>query len=517
MNAFIQTADLARELTTFFLALALGLVAIVLIRRTWTWTRGRDTGDGVRKLQAEPVLRVGGLALYIVFLFAYLISSRTEVPGGLSIVGLPFLILGTTMFLLGFLDDLFGLPALLRMLVQIGVGVAAYLCDMRIDILSHPLGGEGIEMGGFGLVLTVIWFVSIPNLINLVDGMDGLAGGIALFLCLTLATLGGISGNAELLILNIALVGGIVAFLAFNLPPAKIYMGDGGAYLLGFVIAGASLLTSNKGSIFGSLLVVVVALGFPILDTLLAILRRGLSGLPVMRPDARHLHHRLLTLGFSKRSILFVLYGLCAGLSLLGLSIFLSSGYTLPVVGMIVTIGLIQGLRFIGLPHNLSEARKVMRDIVAARKDVRYAHLLSQVLEHDLERFTKAEDFWGALSGFLSRLGITPVVTPLRSGNRGEGKCLVILEIDPSTIWVLSCPRPEGSRRQWERVVRCFYPVIIGGKARWEGQLPEFLGFMTVTPGSNLQELEEELNADVIIGTEFDEDSLRNQSLSEAG
>ena len=153
MNAFIQTADLARELTTFFLALALGLVAIVLIRRLWTWNRGRDTGDGVRKLQSEPVLRVGGLALYVVFLFAYLISSRTEVPGGLSIVGLPFLILGTTMFLLGFLDDLFGLPALLRMLIQIGVGVAAYLCDMRIDILSHPLGGESIEMGGFGLSL----------------------------------------------------------------------------------------------------------------------------------------------------------------------------------------------------------------------------------------------------------------------------------------------------------------------------------------------------------------------------
>lgn len=514
MNAFIQTANLARELSVFFLALVIGLTAIILLRHFWTWNRGRDRGDGVRKLQAEPVLRVGGLALYAVFLFGVFVSRYFDSTGEAAIIGPSFLILGTTMFLLGFVDDLFGLPALLRMLVQIAVGIAAYLCEMRIDLVSNPLGGGSIEMGGFGLILTVIWFVSIPNLINLVDGMDGLAGGIALFLCLTLATLGGIAGNGELLILNIALVGGIVAFLAFNLPPAKIYMGDGGAYLLGFVIAGVSLLTSNKGSVFGSLLVVIVALGFPILDTLFAILRRGLSGLPVMRPDARHLHHRLLTLGFSKRSILFILYGLFAGLSLLGLSIFLTSGYTLPVVGMIVTIGLIQGLRFLGLPHNLSEARKVMRDIVAARKDVRYAHVMSQVLEHDLERFSEPEDFWAAVGEFLARLGITPVVAPLDTAARREGRCLVIVEIDSSTIWVLGCPRPEGTRRQWDRVVRCFYPVIVGGKARWDEGLPESLGFMTVSPGSNIKKLEDELNADVVIVSEFEENSSENEEFT---
>ncbi len=94
-------------------------------------------------------------------------------------------------------------------------------------------------------------------------------------------------------------------------------------------------------------------LGFPILDTTLAMLRRGLSGLPLMRADALHLHHRLQTLGFSKRNILFVLYGIFAGLSLLGLSVFLSAGYTLPIVGMVATIGIIQGFRFLGC-HTIS-------------------------------------------------------------------------------------------------------------------------------------------------------------------
>lgn len=477
MNALLQPLGVFREAGVFLFSLFLGLVAIVTIRRFWTWHRGLDAGDGVRKLQKEPVLRVGGLVLYIVFVSAFAFSKTPEEGGQVSLLGIPFFLLATAMFILGFVDDLFGLPAILRLAVQIAVGVTAYQCGMRIDIISHPLEGGGIETGGFGLILTVIWFVAIPNLINLVDGMDGLAGGIALFLCITLATVGGMAGNSELLLLNVALSGGILAFLAFNLPPAKIYMGDGGAYLLGFIIAGASLLSSNKGSIFGPLLVVMIALGFPILDTAFAMVRRGLSGLPMMRPDALHLHHRLITLGFSKRNILFALYGIFAGLSLLGLSVFVSRGYTLPVVGMVLVIGVLQGLRFIGLPHNLREMKQVLDDVVSARKDVRYAYCMSQVLEHDLERFATAGQFWKALRRFLSRLQVLP------TSPEGQAECLargcrfVVLRLDDTTLWALCCPETGGTGRRWERVARCFYPAIMGARARWGGELPAALGF----------------------------------------
>jgi UDP-GlcNAc:undecaprenyl-phosphate GlcNAc-1-phosphate transferase len=477
MNGLLQPLGNFREAGVFFFSLILGLVAIVTIRRFWKWHRGLDAGDGVRKLQKQPVLRVGGLVLYIVFVSAFAFSKSPEESGQLSLLGIPFFLLATSMFILGFVDDLFGLPAILRLAVQIAVGVAAYQCGMRIDIISHPLEGSGIETGGFGLILTVIWFVAIPNLINLVDGMDGLAGGIALFLCLTLAILGGIAGNAELLLLNVALSGGILAFLTFNLPPAKIYMGDGGAYLLGFIIAGASLLSANKGSIFGPLLVVMIVLGFPILDTAFAMVRRGLSGLPVMRPDALHLHHRLIILGFSKRNILFTLYGIFAGLSLLGLSVFVSRGYTLPVVGMVLVIGVVHGLRFIGLPHNLSEMKKVLDEVVSARKDVRYAYSMSQVLEHDLERFATAEHFWKALRRFLSRLQVRPTSPEGLGECLAEGCRLVVLRLDDATIWALCCPVTEGSGRRWERVARCFYPAIMGARARWGAELPAALGF----------------------------------------
>ncbi len=496
MYAYLTTLGYLREVVVFLFSLAIGIVAILLLRKFWKWNRGKDAGDGVRKLQSEPILRVGGIALYLVFSCSFLFSTNPESNGSASLLGLPFFILGTMMFLLGFADDLFGLPASLRLLAQVGIGVAAYLSDMRIDNLTHPFEGGSIEMGGFGLILTIVWFVAIPNLINLVDGMDGLAGGITLFLCLTLATLGGVAGNPELVVFNIAIVGGLVAFLCFNLPPAKIYMGDGGAYLLGFIIAGASLLTSNKGSIFGSLLVVVIALGFPILDTVLAMLRRGLSGLPMMRADSLHLHHRLLTLGFSKRNILFVLYGIFAGLSLLALSVFLSAGYTLPVVGMVVVIGLIQGLRFLGLPHNFTEARKVVNDVIAARKDVRYAYSMSQVLEHDLERFATADEYWRAFSEFVGRLKIGPAVpaeTP--PGEAGE-QCQMVIKLDENTLWAFNCPRPDGSNRRWERIARCFYSAIMGGRERWGGPLPASLGFIEVETAAELDTLSALLSAE---------------------
>jgi UDP-GlcNAc:undecaprenyl-phosphate GlcNAc-1-phosphate transferase len=476
MQALSNSPGALHEMAAFLAAFLLGLGAIILLRRCWTWHRGLDPADGVRKRQSEPVLRIGGLALYAVFAVAFVVLGvlPREEP---KLLELPFFLLGTTLFLLGFADDLFGLPASVKLFVQIGVGIAAHVVGMRVELISHPLGLDPIDPGAFGLVLTVLWFVALPNLINLVDGMDGLAGGIALFLCLTLATVGAISENHELLLFHCALAGGIVAFLVFNLPPARVYMGDGGAYLLGYLIAASSMLTSNKGSIFGPLLVVVIVLGFPILDTGLAMARRLLSGLPVTRPDALHLHHRLQTLGFSKRNILFALYGIFAGLSLLALSVFLSAGYTLPIVGMIATLGILQGLRLLGLPHSFSAVKRTFRDLLSARRDVRYAYAMSLVLEHELDRAELAGVFWSRLRECLDRFGIVP----LPGGRLEEAdpqRKVIATRLDDHWIWVLHCPRTEGEGRRWERVARCFSLAIAGAKARWGEPLPEDLGFV---------------------------------------
>lgn len=480
MTALIEfpwdLARLAQYGAVVAVAFAVSFGGIVALRRFWKFERGVDAGDGIRKHQSTPILRVGGLPIYGAFVVSFFFALLIPEKESESLVSYAFLILGSAIFLLGLLDDLFHLPAKLKFLAQITIAVAAYSCGMRIDIISNPIDSGSLELGGFGLVLTVFWFVAVPNLINLIDGMDGLAGGISLFLAITLAAIGMMTGNVALATMGVGVAGGMAAFLYFNLPPARIYMGDGGAYLLGFFIAGASLLTSHKASVFGPLLVVVIALGFPILDTALAVIRRGLSGLPVMAPDARHLHHRLLTLGFSKRSILMVLYGVFAGLCLLGLSVFVTKGNSLPIAGMIFVLAVLFALRFLGLPNNLKEVREVFIEIIASRKDVRYAYSMAQVLEHDIDRINDENEYWSELLDCLRKLGIRPAVSD-ESGQYPVGSDIrhVALWIDDETAWNLWCPPLKRRRSQWRRVVRCFLPALQNGRARWGG-FPDHLG-----------------------------------------
>ena len=476
------------------IAFAVSLGGIVALRRFWKFRRGVDAGDGIRKHQSTPILRVGGLPIYAAFVVSFFFAVSVPEKESESLVSSAFLILGSAIFLLGLLDDLFHLPAKLKFVAQITIAIAAYSCGMRIDIISNPFDSGSLELGGFGLVLTVFWFVAVPNLINLIDGMDGLAGGISLFLAITLAAIGMMTGNVALATMGVGVAGGMAAFLLFNLPPARIYMGDGGAYLLGFFIAGASLLTSHKASVFGPLLVVVIALGFPILDTALAVVRRGLSGLPVMAPDARHLHHRLLTLGFSKRSVLMVLYGVFAGLCLLGLSVFVTKGNSLPIAGMIFVLAFLSALRFLGLPNNLKEVREVFTEIIASRKDVRYAYSMGQVLEHDIDRINDENEYWAELLDCLRKLGICPAV-PDESGQYPGGldTCHVVLQIDGEIAWNLWCPAVKRGRgHQWRRVVRCFLPALQNGRARW-GRFPDHLGLIEVPEQKGVNSLGERL------------------------
>lgn len=472
----------------------ISFVGIVALRRFWKFERGVDAGDGIRKHQAVPVLRVGGLPIYAAFVVSFFFAVLLPHEESDSLVSYAFLILGSAIFILGILDDLFHLPAQLKFLVQIAIAVAAYSFGMRIDLVSNPLDSGSVELGGFGLVLTVLWFVAIPNLINLIDGMDGLAGGVSLFLAITLAAIGIMDGNVALATMSIGVAGGIAAFLVFNLPPARIYMGDGGAYLLGFFIAGSSLLTSHKASVFGPLLVVIIALGFPILDTALAVLRRSLSGLPVMAPDARHLHHRLLTLGFSKRTVLMVLYGVFAGLCLLGLSVFATKGNTLPIAGMIVVVAVLSALRLLGLPRNLREARETFAEIIVSRKDVRYAYSMAQVLEHDVDRTGSGEVYWAELRQCLKKLGIEPARRDQDGQfSCGPEDCLIVFPVSESLVWNLSCPKPKRGRSQWRRVIRCFMPALLNGKARW-GDFPDDLGVVEWDDSEGVERAEQRLN-----------------------
>ena len=170
----------------------------------------------------------------------------------------------------------------------------------------------------------------MTNLINLIDGVDGLAGGICLMLMGLLAYVGHDSGSFECLASGMA--GALLGFLWFNFPPARIYLGDSGAYFLGFQIGLFAILNSHKGTVFAALVAPLFVLALPILDTALAILRRGLRGLPIFRPDRRHLHHHLLDMGLSRRKVVLYFYAVTLVFLAMGFAAYWSRGHLIPVL-----------------------------------------------------------------------------------------------------------------------------------------------------------------------------------------
>ena len=321
-----------------FPACLLGFVISVLLipvilrysRGARSWRRSPD----LHHTHKGPIPRLGGLALVAAFLgteaFIAICNpeERTQTPARNAIV-----LTALAMFGLGFWDDLKGIGARKKLLGQLLIATVVCACGLTISHLSVPFTGAKVALHGWGILLTIFWLVGVTNLINLIDGADGLAGGICLMLMVLIAYLGHREGNFELLASGMA--GALLGFLRFNFPPARIYLGDGGAYFLGFLIAIFSIVNSRKGTVFAALAAPMFVLALPILDTSLAILRRSLRGLPIFRPDRRHLHHKLQGIGFSRRKVVWSFYGVTLIFLLLGFAAVSSSGQWLPgLVGL---------------------------------------------------------------------------------------------------------------------------------------------------------------------------------------
>ncbi len=197
-----------------------------------------------------------------------------------------------------------------KLIGQLVIATAAYWAGIEINKFQIPFTGHIIALGYWSWPVTVFWLVALTNLINLIDGVDGLAGGICLMLMLLLVFVGG--GAGDLSFIAAGMAGALLGFLWFNFPPARIYMGDGGAYFLGFLIACKTIAGSQKGTVFAALTAPLFVLALPILDTALAILRRGLRGLPLFRADRSHIHHHLLDSGLSRRRVVLAAYAFTA-------------------------------------------------------------------------------------------------------------------------------------------------------------------------------------------------------------
>jgi len=312
---------------------------LVAVGTTWAFTPavirlagvlGAMDRPGGRKTHVEPTPRIGGLAVFCGFaagmaFAAFATGNLFSTPqAGVYWRGLGFA--ATGLLIVGLLDDLFGLSYRWKFAAQIVAAVYVWHCGFRIEIVTHPLGG-GLELGLFSFPVTLLWIVGITNAVNLIDGLDGLAAGIALITTLAVAIFAFISGHLGVTAASVTLAGSLIGFLRYNFNPARIFLGDSGSLFLGFVLAVTSVRGSQKGPTAIAILIPLLILGLPLLDTGLAVLRRlhrlGNHGArtdnavayilrnlnQIFLPDREHIHHRLMDRGLSHRGAVLVLYG----------------------------------------------------------------------------------------------------------------------------------------------------------------------------------------------------------------
>lgn len=300
----------------FIVACVLSLLLTRLVRDHARRFGLFDTPDA-RKVHREPIPRLGGIA--IVAASALTVATLVVLSGAAG-VGLnrPLFALlagGVAMHLWGIVDDVHPMRARFKLAGQLGIATAAYAAGLRVHSLALPFAGAVHLSPAVSVGFTVVWLIALTNALNLIDGMDGLAGGVAVIALLAFGVIGFEFGRGGAAVLAITLAGATTGFLRYNFHPGTIFLGDSGSLFLGFMLAGLSLLSSQAPS--GALVVAIplVTLALPVLDTALTIVRRYLNGRGIFVPDRGHIHHRLLEHLDSTPKVSLILYAICGSLA----------------------------------------------------------------------------------------------------------------------------------------------------------------------------------------------------------
>lgn len=296
-----------------WLALILAFAATPLVKKFAEKLGAMDVPKDARRVHDHPIPRMGGLAIFIGFIISVLLFAdiSRQVQG---------ILIGTVIIVFtGVLDDILSLKYWVKLIAQLAAAVVAVAHGVVIDVLSNPnIFSENawLVMGYLSIPVTILWIVGITNAVNLIDGLDGLACGVSTISSVTMLVVALMVSEPQVAVLLAALVGACLGFIPYNLNPAKIFMGDTGALLLGYLLATVSIMGMFKFYAVMTFLVPVLALALPLFDTLFAIIRRLFHGQNPMTPDRGHLHHRLIDHGLSQKQAVAVLYAFSALLGL---------------------------------------------------------------------------------------------------------------------------------------------------------------------------------------------------------
>ncbi|MDR1135196.1 MAG: undecaprenyl/decaprenyl-phosphate alpha-N-acetylglucosaminyl 1-phosphate transferase [Clostridiales Family XIII bacterium] len=303
---------------SFLIAVVIAIITTPLAMRLAPRIGAVDVPSDERRMHTRTMPRFGGLGIFLGVTASIILAFTIFIPmlpegyrDGQASKLIGIMAGGGLIYIVGVVDDIRGMPAKLKFLLQILCAAVVVAFDVRITFLAN-IGGGGIGYLSdiVSIVFTVIWIVGITNTINLIDGLDGLAAGVAAIASISIAFTAFTSESMyTATVVMAALAGGAIGFLPYNFHPAKIFMGDGGSLFLGFMLASVSIIGPVKSATVIAIIVPVLVLGVPIFDTGFAIMRRLLNGRPIMEADKGHLHHRLMAAGMGQKRSVLTLYG----------------------------------------------------------------------------------------------------------------------------------------------------------------------------------------------------------------
>jgi UDP-GlcNAc:undecaprenyl-phosphate GlcNAc-1-phosphate transferase len=312
------------------------------------------------------------VAIFTAFLFTSVLALLLSRYSSHVIFGfsrrslLTILAAGFLVFLLGVYDDICDAGPYLKFSVQAVAATMLYAGNLRIINLPVLFGNHQFSWL-VGLPLTVLWVLAITNAFNLIDGLDGLAAGSALFSTIVVFVVALLSHSSFVSLLTLSLAGAILGFLRFNFNPATIFLGDCGSLFIGFMLSALALLGAQKSPTIIAVAIPVVSFGLPILETTLSVFRRFMSGRPVFTADREHIHHKLLQLGFSHRQVVITLYAVSALFALLSLFLLWPNGSGLGLVFAVVGTGIWVGVQHLGYLE-FGELRRVAAKTIDQRQ-----------------------------------------------------------------------------------------------------------------------------------------------------
>jgi UDP-GlcNAc:undecaprenyl-phosphate GlcNAc-1-phosphate transferase len=280
------------------------------------WRVGAIDLPDVRKIHDTPTPRLGGVAVVAALLVTLAVVWVFREPAYPQLSRSLFLALTLGLlpvFLVSCRDDVRGVGPAVKLAGQLAGAAIAVLAGLHLNETIH-LFGQPIPLGSLAIPLSLLWIVGVTNAFNLVDGLDGLSAGLGLISAATLAIVAGLTGDGETLVLSLILLGALAGFIPYNVHPARTFLGDSGANAIGFCLACLTLSGGSRLSAGLAVLVPLLAIGVPVADTLVSIVRRLLrgverrTGFAVLRADREHIHHRLLRLGLNHGRAVLILY-----------------------------------------------------------------------------------------------------------------------------------------------------------------------------------------------------------------